>query len=117
MDPKSDTLESLFEGDGVSCSPYTDKGLPTISRVVLGGVVGGLLTMIDGISAGKLDQFSWIRQEGGRTLFVNAAQMILEPSSIDDHLEERLHPIQVDQICYEFVGLRSDNEVPEPRKT
>lgn len=57
VDPKSDILESLFEGDGVSCSPKPERGLPTISRVVLGGVVGVLLTRMDGISA----RMEWVQ--------------------------------------------------------
>ena len=51
MFPRSDALESLLEGDGVSGSPKAGKGLPEISRVALGGVVGVLSTIIEGISA------------------------------------------------------------------
>jgi hypothetical protein len=50
MVPKSGDLEILFDGDGVSGSPEADRGLPAMSRVVLGGVVGIFSTMMDGIS-------------------------------------------------------------------
>jgi hypothetical protein len=50
MVPKSGDLEILFDGDGVSGSPEADRGLPAMSRVVLGGVVGVFSTMMDGIS-------------------------------------------------------------------
>jgi hypothetical protein len=42
--------------------------------------------------------------------------MILEPPSVDDHLEEALDSIQVDQICDELIGLRPNYEIFEPRE-
>jgi len=42
--------------------------------------------------------------------------MVLKPSSINDHLEEGSDSIQVDQICDELVGLRSNHEILEPRE-
>lgn len=46
---------------------------------------------------------------------MDTTKMVLEPSSVDDHLEEGLDSIQVDQICNEFIGLRPNHEVFEPR--
>jgi hypothetical protein len=41
--------------------------------------------------------------------------MVLEPPSINNHLEERLNPIQVDQVSDEFIGLGSNNQICKPR--
>ena len=94
-----------------------DKGLPEISRVVLGGVVGVVSTMIEGISASAIE-VSFISHGGAKrqTLFTNTTKMVLESSSINDHLEEGPDPIQVDQIRDEFIGLSSNHEVFEPRE-
>lgn len=42
--------------------------------------------------------------------------MVLKPPSINDHLEEGSDPIQVDQICDEFISLRSNHEILESRE-
>jgi len=116
MFPKSDILESLLEGDGVSGSPRSDKGLPATSRVVLGGVVGVFSTMIEGISAVTqvLSSIS-LRRAKRWTLFMDTTEMLLEPPSVNDHLEEGPDSIQVDQICDEFICLRPNHEIFEPR--
>ena len=72
MVPKSGDLEILFDGDGVSGSPEADRGLPVMSRVVLGGVVGVFSTMMDGIAgATERPWFHFFRQDKKQTLFAN----------------------------------------------
>lgn len=114
MVAKSDALESLFEGDGVSGSPEVDKGT---SRVVLGGVAGVFSTMMEGISAATRG-FSSISSSRTKrqTLFVKTTEVVLEPPSVNDHLEEGLDSIQVDQICDELICLRSNHEIFEPKE-
>ena len=74
-------------------------------------------TMIEGISASAIE-VSFISPGGAKrqTLFTNTTKMVLESSSINDHLEEGPDPIQVDQIRDEFIGLSSNHEVFEPRE-